>query len=591
MINRFFLLIYLLLFGSTLFADLNSKIHSYNDYVLFHKNQLEIEIDKIESKLPPSFVKRLTDFEIELLPYDTRGELKAENICRGVRGELARVKGNKLLLHRSIFRALVLGDDNKEIYCLPHRTLYKTAQATIIHELMHLFEKHNSNAFALSRTEPYLHISDFDTKTFGGFESRNKSNKRAIESYELTRPMEHIAVNFEHFILDPNFACRRPNLYEYFTKLFYFYPKKSCSSNRNVYLDYKGYIKKYNLAYDNIMGVDYVVASEGGGVVSSFGHSLLRIRICKKTSNENLNINGKELKIKCDKNETEHLYISYAANVNDFSIDYWKGLVGGYTSILSLLSYGAVEEQYLTTELRDLEIYPLKFSEKQKRLFVDGVLEKYWQYEGEYLFLTNNCATEAHRLLQSVLYFNRVELDEDLIDRPYGILDILADSKLIDNSSKYKISSKKDLYSSALKNLNFQEDMLENYLAMFPLDREKLAQITENTPKSKKYSFKILEELALRRYFFEYAGELSKFVSDKKSLLVDYNESEYSSVLYNFHAKKAYGIPLEGEADFDKEKYAQARQKASEFVDGNLSLFPYSELKINASKRVLNRIK
>jgi hypothetical protein len=53
--------------------------------------------------------------------------------------------------------------------------------------------------------------------------------------------------------------------------------------------------------------------------------------------------------------------------------------------------------------LRELRSYPLLLSEEEKRQLLYILLENYWQYRGEYKFVTQNCATETRDDLQACL--------------------------------------------------------------------------------------------------------------------------------------------------------------------------------------------
>nr|GFD54812.1 hypothetical protein [Tanacetum cinerariifolium] len=58
----------------------------------------------------------------------------------------------------------------------------------------------------------------------GEREERNGQVARSPDIYEISSPLEFVAVNMEYFLLDPAYACRRPALYDYYKQLFNWAP-------------------------------------------------------------------------------------------------------------------------------------------------------------------------------------------------------------------------------------------------------------------------------------------------------------------------------------------------------------------------------
>ena len=56
-------------------------------------------------------------------------------------------------------------------------------------------------------------------------EQDNAQLARSPDPYELTSPLEFVAVNLEYFLLDPSYACRRPSLHRYFSEHFGWAPE------------------------------------------------------------------------------------------------------------------------------------------------------------------------------------------------------------------------------------------------------------------------------------------------------------------------------------------------------------------------------
>lgn len=135
-----------------------------------------------------------------------------------------------------------------------HKSLYNLIFGAMIHEVFHIYDfkgiphleymttrKHCIQAAAIKEVsfEPeckaidhiqksisdspeFLQLSGFSKRGF--FVSENKSlntqETRSADVYEYESPDEAFAVNMEFFLLDPEYKCRRPLLYSYFSDHF-----------------------------------------------------------------------------------------------------------------------------------------------------------------------------------------------------------------------------------------------------------------------------------------------------------------------------------------------------------------------------------
>ena len=97
----------------------------------------------------------------------------------------------------------------------------------------------------------------------------------------------------------------------------------------------------------------------------------------------------------------QHLVLSYRAFVGDVQLSSWDGLVGKYPSRLFVLPLAQVIDEYTKTELRGLASVPLKLSRQEINDTVEHAAEMHWSYDGNYYFLSNNCAVESLKLLRS----------------------------------------------------------------------------------------------------------------------------------------------------------------------------------------------
>ncbi len=78
------------------------------------------------------------------------------------------------------------------------------------------------------------------------------------------------------------------------------------------------------------------------------------------------------------------------------------GLTGKYPSLMFIYRFHEILQEYGKQELRELWSVPLPLSQDKIDFFMKVTLERYWNYQGKYLFLSNNCGTESLRHLLAV---------------------------------------------------------------------------------------------------------------------------------------------------------------------------------------------
>ena len=119
--------------------------------------------------------------------------------------------------------------------------------------------------------------------------------------------------------------------------------------------------------------VDYLLAEANQNLVSRWGHSMLRLVICKP---------GRPRGPDCRLDLDQHLVLSYRAFVNDLQLSSWSGLTGAYPSRLFVLPLGQVIDEYTKTELRSLASVPLKRSRTESEGLGQHAAERHWSYDG-----------------------------------------------------------------------------------------------------------------------------------------------------------------------------------------------------------------
>ena len=128
----------------------------------------------------------------------------------------------------------------------------------------------------------------------------------------------------------------------------------------------------------------------------------------------------------------QHLVLSFRAFVNDVQLSSWDGLTGSYPSRLFILPLDQVINEYTQLELRSLSSLPLRLSREQIRQLVEHSVYLHWGYDGDYYFLTQNCAVETHQLLRNSLQIQALDGMDSIL--PSGLLRLLAKRGWLDTS-------------------------------------------------------------------------------------------------------------------------------------------------------------
>ncbi|MGZ3774742.1 MAG: DUF7844 domain-containing protein [Pseudobdellovibrionaceae bacterium] len=280
---------------------------------------------------------------------------------------------------------------------------------------------------------------------------------RSPDIYEIQNTYEAFAVNMEYFLTDPNYKCRRPTLYDFLKNHFRFepYPSVVCNSPLRILNASFSSASKALPVIDpsRVYQIHYLLADRGSGLSSTFGHSMFRLIICSPQR--------KEVGPECLKDIQSHVVLSFRAFVDTPDIRNIAGLSGQYPSRLFFIPFLQVVSEYNKTEERDLFSYPISFSEEEKNAFIKRSVEIHWSYNGNYKFVTNNCAIESMNLLRSVVKDENFLVETALT--PFSLLDILDDYKLVnldimkDRSEAvkrgYLFESYEENYNKALKTI------------------------------------------------------------------------------------------------------------------------------------------
>jgi hypothetical protein len=483
-------------------------------------------LDEALQALPPQFKSRL-DRRIDV-SWSTKMPDEAY-------GQASLV--SSLELNRRLLPSLVDGTAATTKTDRPHGTVRQELLATVLHELTHLYDRarlwptaerkeiqactryasskgevglpdgcrgQTKRRFTLSDDPRLLDLAGWPQYVGrrGEREQHNRQIARSPDSYELSSPKEFIAVNMEYFLLDPSYACRRPALHAYLQAHFDWAPAHPTCQQTLPFLNAGNDFARQPLGQidpERVYAVDYLLAEANQNWVSRWGHSMLRLVICAP---------GRPRGPDCRLDLDQHLVLSYRAFVNDVQLSSWGGLTGAYPSRLFILPLGQVIDEYTKTELRSLASVPLKLDRSELESLVRQAAEMHWSYDGNYYFLSNNCAVETLKLLRSGTGKQQLAGLDSIM--PNGLLEVLngrglADVSVLDDPREalrlgYRFDSYRDRYEAMFqvlkKHLPVAQDSVETWLEQPAQERQ---QWFDRADLRTSAALLLLEQASLRR--------------------------------------------------------------------------------------------
>ncbi|MGU9803976.1 DUF4105 domain-containing protein [Pseudomonas sp. MPDS] len=459
-------------------------------------------LDEAMQALPPRFIEQL-DRRINVGWTD--------RMPTNAYGQASLV--SQLDLNRNLLDSLTDGSAAAQKTHRPHGTVRREMLATVLHELTHIYDRsrlwpnaeraliqrctrrtssagliglpdecrgQNDRRFTLSDDPRLLDLAGWPQYVGrrGEREQHNRQVARSPDIYETSSPKEFVAVNMEYFLLDPSYACRRPALYRYYQEHFGWAPaaKNTCAPSF-AFLNAGNDFAKTPLGKvdpERVYAIDYLLAEANQNWVSRWGHSMLRLVICAPDRPR-----GPDCRLDLD----QHLVLSYRAFVGDVQLSSWDGLVGKYPSRLFVLPLAQVIDEYTKTELRSLASVPLNLTRSEIEDTVEHAAEMHWSYDGNYYFLSNNCAVESLKLLRSGS--NNAQLKGLDSIMPNGLLEVLkgrglADTSVLNDPKEalrlgYRFDSFRERYQAMFevlkKHLPIKQQNVEDWLALSAAER------------------------------------------------------------------------------------------------------------------------
>lgn len=494
-------------------------------------------LDEALAALPPVFFERLD----RSVPVRWQEGLDAK-----VYGQVGRTTG--IELNASLLPALVDGSAARNLTGRPHGSQRRELLATLIHELTHLYDRarlwpvaqrrqinqcrqraqstglvglpdecrgQTERRFTLSDDPHLLDLAGWPQRVGqrGARDHDNGQVARSPDSYELSNPLEFVAVNLEYFLLDPSYACRRPSLAGYFREHFDWVPPGQPCAEGYAYLNAGRDFARQPLERidpERVYAVDYLLAEANDAWMSRWGHSMLRLVICAP---------GRPRGPDCRLDLDQHLVLSYRAFVGDVQLSSWDGLTGAYPSRLFVLPLEQVIDEYTKVELRSLASVPLRLSRDELERLVVRSAEQHWSYDGNYYFISNNCAVETLKLLRSGTGNPRLQALDSIL--PNGLLELLAarglaDTSVLDDPREalrlgYRFDSFRDRYQAMFavlrQRLPITQDSVETWLEQPAQQRQ---QWFAQADLRASAALLLLEQAALRRQLLLAQDELKR---------------------------------------------------------------------------------
>ncbi|MCD0244950.1 DUF4105 domain-containing protein [Xanthomonas melonis] len=457
-------------------ADLNAAERAASDAL----------VTLVLRRLPPQWSQR----SVAPIQLEWRHDLPARVHGRAI--------GRRVLLDRALLQAWSAqpaGD--RDDAAMPAT---RAAMAAMVHELAHVLDRGAGSV--LSRDPRLRDLAGWQVRPWRIGRGANNFSDRSPDDYERQNPAEFVAVNLEHFVLDPDYACRRPALAAWFSQQLGSPQGSARCAAALPYLQADndaGAMSLLMLDPARVYAVDYLLAEGNQQPMSRWGHSMLRLVICAP---------GRAPGPACRLDLQYHRVLSFRAFVGDVQISSWRGLTGAYPSRLFVLPLNQVVDEYTKVELRALSSVPLALTPAEIAELLARAAQVHWNYDGRYYFVSNNCAVETYKLLHDGV--PRLAAADLSSITPRGVRKRLqragiADLRVLDDRAQ------------ATRQGYYFESAAAHYQAMFdvlrrgwPVPQTRVAQWLDASPQARAQWFDrgglrataaalLLEQAALRR--------------------------------------------------------------------------------------------
>ncbi|MBC7427052.1 MAG: hypothetical protein H7336_00480, partial [Bacteriovorax sp.] len=176
-------------------------------------------LKEISSELPKSMKETIAkEVTVQFKNLNTIDVSKIDDKCsdRIILGRDSMLPGNSTIEIDNVF-AKEIQNGNRSINCA-HKDIKTYLKSTIVHELAHMYDQNKS----ISKNTLFLNIGGWVTKgmLIKKRTNMNQRDERSPDRYEFKNAAETFAVNFEFFLYDPEYKCRRETYYEFYASTF-----------------------------------------------------------------------------------------------------------------------------------------------------------------------------------------------------------------------------------------------------------------------------------------------------------------------------------------------------------------------------------
>jgi len=376
-------------------------------------------------------------------------------------------------------------------------------------------------------------------------------------------------------------------LYHYFKKIFAVSPHHNqvCQAVNSVIPANLGIQRRIDIVPARIYQIDYLMAAAGTSIVSRFGHAMIRFVVCAPTRQDKITgstIPATKYGEDCLADTDYHFVASFRATIAENSFDIAGSFNGKYPSQMVIIPFKQVLKEYNELELRDLSAYPLEITNREKNDLIKRTLETFWEYNGSYKFISNNCASETFKFIIGAI--DKLALHLHNPNTPNEVLKTFVKfgliqknyQKSIQNFPNYYFKSKSPLFEKLLKNLsslNFPIKSLQSYLNLPSSERrvllEDIVKQVHDVKMTKKEKIRVLSSLTILET--QAFTLISQALSIKKTLYVfdlqngtdETIKSKIKDLIITFQEilKDSYGIPSTAEFSFLEKTIAETNPK------------------------------
>lgn len=493
-------------------------------------------LDEAADKLPPAFRERL-DREIEV---EWRDDLPANGMGQA-RGP------QRIALNRKYLADLTDGSAASRQTGRVHGTERRELLATLLHELTHVYDRarlwsaeekreirrctrqeetlgriaqptdcrgQSGRRFTLSDDPRLLDLAGWPQRAGqrGRREAHNGFVLRSPDVYELSNPREFVAVNMEYFLLDP-LRLPPPGALPLLPATL-----RLGAGTQHLCAELRLPQRRPRLR-PAAAGPARPRAGLRGRLPAGRGQRQPGQPLGPHHAPPGDLRPGRPRGPDCRLDLDQHLVLSYRAFVGDLQLSSWDGLTGAYPSRLFVLPLSQVIEEYTKVELRSLASVPLKLDREEVASLVERAAQSHWSYDGQYYFISNNCAVETLKLLRSGIPRRPLQSLDSIT--PYGVLEMLENRKLADPSVLddpkealrlgYRFDSFRDRYQAMFdvlkQRLHIPQDKVEDWLALPARERQPWFAKADLRASA---ALLLLEQASLRRQLLLAQDELKR---------------------------------------------------------------------------------